>query len=118
MLKKNGLKNKARKILILRKITDAAAHIFVVDVHTLARFIGRVETDLVEHTLHHGLQAPRADILDIVIHFGCNRRNSVYSIFGKIKRDIFGVEKRNILLNQARFGLSKNALEILTGKRF
>ena len=41
-----------------------AAHVGRVDHDLLALLVGGVEADLVEHALHHRLQAPRADVLD------------------------------------------------------
>ena len=43
-------------------------HVGGVDLHRLAGAVGARERNLVEHALHHGLQPPRADVLDAGVH--------------------------------------------------
>ena len=58
-----GLENKPAQIRIPRQIADILLHIIAVDLQRLARAVGGGEGNFVEHALHHGLQAARADIL-------------------------------------------------------
>src|SRR5689334_24695670 len=58
------LENEAAEIGVLGEVADVLMNIGGVDFRGLAAEIRRLERQLVEHTLHHGLQAPRADVLD------------------------------------------------------
>src|ERR1700730_5232934 len=48
---------------VLGEVADVLVHVAGVDLHRLARTVGRREGNIVEHPLHHRLQPPRADVL-------------------------------------------------------
>src|SRR6185437_1002160 len=53
--------DEARQVGVLGQIADVRLHEGGVDLHSLARPVGRGEGNIIEHALHHGLQTPRAD---------------------------------------------------------
>jgi len=56
--------NKSAEIGVFGEIADVLMHVGGVDLDCLPGAVGRAEGNIVEHALHHSLQAPSADILD------------------------------------------------------
>ena len=59
-----NLKDELRQVGVLGELADAAIHVGGVDRDLLAGAVGGREGDVVQHALHNGLQAARADVLD------------------------------------------------------
>ena len=79
----------------LASSSTRGAHIGAVDHELFARPVGGREADLVEHALHHGLQPPRADILDARIHLGGDVGDRVDAVIGEFEPHVFGLQQRH-----------------------
>src|SRR5579864_7827979 len=71
------LQNVTREVLIFHDVGEHLAHVVAVHGHAFVLQIGRVEADLVEHTLHDGVQAPSTDIFCAFIDTKCKTSNFV-----------------------------------------
>src|SRR5215467_12945704 len=58
------LQNKSAEIGVFGEIAHVLMHVGGVDLDCLPGAVGCAEGNIVEHALHHRLQAPRTDILD------------------------------------------------------
>jgi hypothetical protein len=94
------LKDKPAQIRVLGEIADVLLHIGGVDPDGLAIAVRGHERNLVEHALHHGLQPPRADILDRRIDGHRHVGERVDRFRGDVERDALGLHQRDILLDQ------------------
>ena len=93
------------------------AHIGSVDHDLIAVAVGGVEGDVVEDTLHHGREPPRADILDIGVHLDRDVGDRVDRIVGEVELDALRLHQSHVLLDQARLGLGEDAAEIVARQR-
>jgi hypothetical protein len=78
---------------------------------------GNVEADLVEHALHDGVQAARADVLGRLVDRKANCAISSRAPRGELELQAFGLEQRRVLLGQRRLGLGEDAQEVVDGQR-
>ncbi len=93
-----------------------AGDVLGIDRDALAAPIGRVEGDVVEHPLHHGLQATRADVLDIGVELDRDLRQRIDRVLGEVEGNTLGLEQRLVLADEARLRLGQDAAEILLGE--
>src|SRR5262245_30615178 len=77
------LQDEPRQIRVLGEIADVLVHVGGVDRNGLAGAVGGGERDLVEHALHHRLQAARADVLDAGIDLHRDVGNGIDRIVGE-----------------------------------
>ena len=114
----NGaLQNKPAQVGVLGEIADVLLHIGGVDLHRLAGAVGGGERNLVEHALHHGLQPPRADVLDAGIDQHRDVGDGVDGVLGEFERHALGRHQRDVLLDQRGLGLGQDAPEVVAGQR-
>ena len=69
------LQHEPAEIRIPRNLLQLAIHIRPVDHHARPAAILGIVADLFEQLLHHRLQPPRADILDLGVHLRGNPRD-------------------------------------------
>src|SRR6516162_2909268 len=62
--RRRQLQDKSAEVGVLGEVADVLLHIVGIDPHRLAVAVRSREGDFVEHALHDGLQAPRADVFD------------------------------------------------------
>ena len=113
----SALQNKPAQIRVLGEIADVLLHIGGVDLHRLAGAVGGAERNLVEHALHHGLQPPRADVLDAGVHQHGDVGDGVDGVLGEFERDALGRHQRDVLLDQRRLGVGQDAAQVVAGQR-
>ena len=65
---KTFLQNISRQILILHNIRQHLPHIIRIHGYMLAFSFRSIEAQLVQHSLHDGMQPPRSNILRTLIH--------------------------------------------------
>ena len=93
------------------------ADIVSVYLELLAFFIRRFEADFIQHPLHDGMQAPRADILRAFIHAEGEAGHFFQRFGGEFQLHALGFEQRRVLLHQRRLRFGENADEIIHGER-
>jgi len=72
----------------------------------------RKETSF-EQFLHHGVEAPRADVLDALVHCPGDLGNPPHTVGGEFEFHPVGGQQRPVLLHQARLGLGEDAHEVV-----
>src|ERR1700733_4393576 len=61
------LKNVSRQILVLHNVRQHLAHIVRIDGDMLAFFLRSIEAQLIQYTLHDGMQPSRSNILRVLV---------------------------------------------------
>ena len=112
-----ALQNKPAQIGVLGEVADVLLHVIGIDLDGLAMTVRRGERNLVEHALHHRLQPPRTDILHRRIDGDRDVRQRVDGIVGDVERDAFGLQQRDILLDQRCFRLGQDAAHVVARQR-
>ena len=111
------LQNKPAQIGVLGEVADVLLHVIGIDLDGLAMTVRRGERNLVEHALHHGLQPSRTDVLHRRIDGDRDVRQRIDGIVGYVERDAFGLQQRDILLDQRCFRLGQDASHVVACQR-
>src|SRR5258707_14106718 len=85
-----ALQNKPAQVGILGEVGDPAPDIIPIDFHDVICSVGGAERDVVEYTLHHGLQASCPDVLDRRIDRDRYVRNGIDGVVGEFEGDALG----------------------------
>jgi len=93
-------------------------HVIGIDLDGLAMTVRRGKGNLVQYPLHHRLQPPRADILHRRIDRDGDVSQRVDGAVGDVERDAFGLQQRDILLDQRRLRFGQDAAHVVAGQRF
>src|SRR5882762_5197582 len=112
--------NVATQILVLDDVCELFGDVGGVNFYVLFLQIGCFKRNLVENFFENSVQAPRADILCLLIHARCEPRDGGDSIFGNVEFDALGFQERHVLLDEGVLRLGKNSNEIffLQGLQF
>src|SRR5581483_5551656 len=112
------LQDEARQVGVLRKRADALADISRVDRNGAAgRLVGGGEADLFKKPLQDRVQAAGADILHRCVDLLGQQCDLLDRVGVEIEFDPFGVEQRLVLLDEARFRLDQDALQVAAVER-
>src|SRR5579863_7489111 len=112
-----ALEDKAAQVAVARQIADVLLDKIGRDLDPLAGAIRRRKADVVEHALHHRLQAPGADILDARIDLHGDLGDRINAVGREFEIDALRLHQRLILLDEARLGLDQDAAEIVFVER-
>ena len=77
------------------------------------RMLRRVEGNFLEQFFHHGIQAPRADVLGLLVHLQCDFRQALDRRRLKLELHAFGRQQRLVLAREAGVGVGEDVLEIV-----
>src|SRR5579863_7172013 len=94
------LQNKPAQVGILGEVADVLLNILRIDQDGFAVAVRRGKGNFVQHALHNGLQATRADILDRRIDGNRDVGERVDRTAGDVERHALGLHQRDILLDQ------------------
>src|SRR4051812_31931651 len=83
-------KNVAREVLVLDERAEMAVDVRGIDAVVLAALIGRRERNLVEETLQHRVQPPRADVFGALVDLERDLGEPHDAFLGELERDAFG----------------------------
>src|SRR5258705_5492012 len=97
------LQNISRQVLALRELAQAGIHVGGVQRDAALR-LSRVERDLLEELLHHGVQAPRADVLGRLVHRERDLGEAPHAFVGVDELGALGGEQSLVLLGEAGVG--------------
>src|SRR5947209_6406949 len=106
------LQDVAAQILVLDDIRELLADVSGVNLHVLFLQVRRFERDFVEHFLEDGVQTPGADVFGLLVHAGGEARDGGYGCVGNVELDAFGIQQRDVLLDERILRLRQNADEI------
>src|SRR5580704_18645066 len=107
-----SLQDITAQILILDDIRKLFGHVGGIHFHILFLQVWRFEGKFIENLLEDGMQPPRTDVFGRLVDArgeACDGRNG---ILGKVELDAFGLQKRDVLLDEGVFWLSENPNEI------
>src|SRR5208283_1576430 len=94
------LQNVSRQVLVLHDVGQRIAHVVRVNDHVLLFHVGGLEADDVEHLLHDGMQAPRADVLRAFVHAEGEMRHLLQRLRSELQLHALGVQQRDVLLGK------------------
>src|ERR1035437_4374793 len=106
------LQNIPAQILVLHNVGQLLADVGGVHSHGFLLQVGAFEGDFLQHLLHDGVQAARADVLGAFVDLGGELRHLCQRVVGQDQFDAFGFEQRGVLLGQRVFRLLQDADEI------
>src|SRR5262245_53697284 len=106
----------ARQILVLEDRLEPLAYVGRVDRDLLAAHLRRVEGDLVEQALHHGVQPASADALGARIHVGSDAGDLADRLVAEDDLHAFGREEGRVLADEGVLGLGQDADEVRLGE--
>ena len=78
--------------------------------------VRRVEADLLEQALHHGVEAPRADVLGARVHRRRDLGERAHAVGRELELDALGGEQRAVLAHQRVARLGEDADEVLLAR--
>src|SRR5207244_7847429 len=109
--------NVAAEVLVLNDLGQLLLDVSGVDAHGLLLEIRSFERDLIQKLFHDGMQAPRADILGLLVDRCRQLRDFLQRIIRKRQLDALGLEQGRVLLYQRALRLLQNADEVLDRER-
>lgn len=89
------------------------ADIAGVDRDARAAPVAGVEADFLQQAFHDGVQPAGADVFHRRVDLGGEARKLVDRVVREVQVDLFGLQQRLVLLDQAGFRLGQDAAEIL-----
>ena len=113
-----ALKNVPAKVLILHDFGKLFLNVERVDANVFLLKIGAVERDIFEQFFHNRMEAARADIFRRLIDLRGDTGNFCNRVFREAKFDALRFEKSDVLLDEGRLRLLKDADEIPLVERF
>src|SRR5713101_2188608 len=111
-----GSEDVAREVLILEDRLETLAHVGGVDRDLLAVHLRRIEGDLIEQALHHGVQPAGPDALGARVHLGGDAGDLGDRIVAEDDRHALGREECRVLADEGVLGLGQDADEVGLGE--
>src|SRR5947207_4655920 len=109
--------NVAAQILVLDDVRELLGDVGGVNFHVFLLEVGRLERDFVENFFEDRVQAAGADVFGLFVHAGGKAGDGGDGIFGDVELDAYGLQVRDVLLDQRilRFGQNANKIFFLEG---
>src|SRR5579864_7974070 len=111
------LEDVAAQVLILDYISELLLDERRVDFDAAFLHVRCVEGNFLKNFFENGVQAARADVFRLLVDERGEARDGGHTVLAEIHFQTFGVEQRNVLLDEGVFRLRENANEIGLGKR-
>src|ERR1035437_9410388 len=111
------LQDVPRQVLVFHDVAEGLAHVVGIDGHALLFHVGSLEADLIQHTLHDGMQTACADVLRSLVDFKSEVRDFRQCFRSELQLQPFGVEQRNVLLGERRLRLGEDLDEVFHRQR-
>src|SRR3990170_9018007 len=106
------LEHVARQVLALRELLEFGVNVCGIDGDRRSRVPGGIERYFLEQFLHHGVEAPRADVFSLFVDLPRDFGKPLDRTRLKIDRHALGLEQRGILARQAGVRVGEYLLEI------
>src|SRR6266536_5831667 len=114
---KGESENVPRQVLVEQHALEARLDVLRIDDELLAPLVGRVEADLVEEPLHHGVEPARAAVLHTLFHVRGDARDLLDRVLGDLEVDALRGEERDVLLHERVLRLAQDAHQALAPER-
>src|SRR5438309_11945228 len=105
--KKLSSENVARQVLVLRELAQPGVDVSSIDRHRSRAALAGVKGNFLEQLFQHGVQAPGADVLGLLVHLEGDLRDAADGFRPKLHLQALGLEQRLVLLDLARVGRSE-----------
>ena len=99
------LEDVAAQIEILDHVREAAFDVLGVDGDLLARHIRRIKRDVLEDSLHDGVQPPCADVFHLLVDLCRERGDFIHRIVRERNFNAFGFKQSRVLDYESVVGL-------------
>ena len=96
---------------------SSIANVIGIDDTCFSVMSGASKLMIVEHLLHDGVQAARADVLGPFIHLEGEVRHFLERFRSELQLQSFSIEQRRVLLGQRRLRLGENLDEVFDRQR-
>src|SRR6266566_386496 len=106
------LQDVAAQILVLDDVRELLGDVGGVNLHVLLFEVGRFERDFVQNFFEDGVEAAGADIFGLLVHAGGEAGDGGDRVFGDVELDTFGLQERDVLLDERIFRLGQNTNKI------
>src|SRR2546425_2234839 len=103
----------AAEILVLDDVRELLGDVGGINLHVFLLEVGRFERDFVQNFFEDGVQAAGADVFGLFVHAGGEAGDGGDRVFGDVELDAFGLQERDVLLDQRILRLGQNANKIL-----
>src|SRR5712672_293749 len=100
------------QILVFHDFGELLVHIRRINFHVFLLKVGSLEGKLVENFFKNGVQAASANVFCRFVDAGREFGDGIDGVVGDIQLHAFGLEQRNVLLDQRILGLGKDADKI------
>ena len=111
------LQHVTRQILVLDRLGEDPLDVCGVDGDLLAAHVAGVERQLVEQALEDRVQAPRADVLGLLVHDRGEARHLADRVLAERQGDAFRAKESGVLDGERVLWLPEDADEIILGER-
>src|SRR6266436_952524 len=106
------LQDVAAQVLVLDDIRELLGDVSGVYLHILLFEVRRFKRNLVEHFFKNGVQTPGADVFSLFVYAGGEARDGRDGVLGDVELDAFGLQQRDVLLDERILRLGQNANKI------
>src|SRR5713226_2212941 len=104
--------NVAAQVLVLDDVRELLGNVSAVNLHVLFLQVRRFEGNFIEYFFEDGVKAAGADVFGLLVYVGGEARDGGDRVFGDVELDPFGLQQRDVLLDQRILRLGQNADEI------
>src|SRR6202158_1013308 len=102
----------AAQILVLDDVRELLRDVGAVNLHVFLLEVGRFERDFVQNFFEDGVEAAGADVFGLLVHAGGEAGDGGDGVFGDVELDAFGLQQRDVLLDERILRLGQNANKI------
>ena len=100
------------EVLVLHDVGELLGDVRAVHFHILFLQVRRIERNFIQHFFENRMQAARADVFRLLVDGDGKARERRDGVLGEIQLHAFGVEQRDVLLDERVLRLGEDAHEI------
>src|SRR5256885_1445606 len=106
------LQDVAAQILVLDDVRELPGDVGSINLDVLLLEVGRFERDFVQNLFEDGVEAAGADIFGLLVHAGGEAGDGSDRVFGDVELDTFGLQERDVLLDERILRVGQNTNKI------